>query len=30
MIHLEEVTPDNWRMVNELRVSKEQESFVSP
>ncbi|WP_406242406.1 GNAT family N-acetyltransferase [Tissierella carlieri] len=30
MIHLEEVTPDNWRMVNELRVSKDQESFVSP
>lgn len=29
MIHLEEVTPDNWRKVNSLKVSKEQERFVA-
>ena len=27
MIHLEEITPDNWR--EELKVSKEQERYVS-
>ena len=27
MIHLEDVTPDNWR--EELKVSKEQERYVS-
>lgn len=30
MIYFGEVTADNWRKVNSLRVSKEQEKFVAP